>query len=168
MHKPERRRRKDRDRHEFAGYCGRKGLRTLLVDLDHKPTRLSPVFRSTTGRSMRRRTDSANLFGVRSHTSAEGSQKSLDTIIRKEVWKNLDLIPSHIDLFTIDLELAGATARETKLRKALAPIMNEYDMIVCDCPPNLTIPTQNAWQFAPIMSCRYLLISCLRSASDCF
>jgi chromosome partitioning protein len=86
----------------------------------------------------------ANLFGIRSHTSAEGSQRGLDTIIRKKVWKNMDLIPSHVDLFTIDLELAGATARETKLRKALAPILGEYDMIVCDCPPNLTIPTQNA------------------------
>jgi len=56
----------------------------------------------------------------------------------------VDLIPSHVDLFTIDLELAAATARETKLRKGLTPIMDEYHMIVCDCPPNLTIPTQNA------------------------
>ena len=36
------------------------------------------------------------------------------------------------------------TARETKLRRALQPIVDEYDVIVCDCPPNLTIPTQNA------------------------
>ena len=129
----------------FAGYCGRKGLRTLLVDLDPQTNAtFSCISIDDWEEHAATNGTVANLFGVRSHTSAEGSQKSLDTIIRKEVWKNLDLIPSHIDLFTIDLELAGATARETKLRKALAPIMNEYDMIVCDCPPNLTIPTQNA------------------------
>jgi len=86
----------------------------------------------------------ADLFGARAHASAEGEQRDLSTIIRKKVWKGLDLIPSNVELFTIDLDMAGATARETKLKKALGPVMDNYDMIVCDCPPNLTIPTQNA------------------------
>jgi chromosome partitioning protein len=30
------------------------------------------------------------------------------------------------------------------LKRALEPVRNEYDIIICDCPPNLTIPTQNA------------------------
>ena len=60
------------------------------------------------------------------------------------MFKNVDLIPSHLDLFTIDLDMAGATARETKLRKALHDVQDDYDVVICDCPPNLTIPTQNA------------------------
>jgi len=129
----------------FAGYCGRKGMRTLLVDLDPQTNAtFSCVSIEEWEKHATQNGTVADLFGVRSHANAEGKQRGLDTIILKKVWKNLDLIPSHVELFTIDLELAAATARETKLRKALTPVMNEYDMIVCDCPPNLTIPTQNA------------------------
>jgi chromosome partitioning protein len=129
----------------FAAYCGRKGLRTLLVDLDPQTNATFSCISVDEWEEHAAKSGTvADLFGARAHTSAEGKQKELNTIIRKKVWKNLDLIPSNVELFTIDLELAGATARETKLRKALAPIKDSYDMIVCDCPPNLTIPTQNA------------------------
>jgi chromosome partitioning protein len=129
----------------FAGFCGRKGMRTLLVDLDPQTNATFSCISIEDWEDHAAKNGTvANLFGVRSHTNAEGKAKGLDTIILKKVWKNVDLIPSHVDLFTIDLELAAATARETKLRKALTPIMGQYDIIVCDCPPNLTIPTQNA------------------------
>ena len=65
-------------------------------------------------------------------------------MIYKNVFPHVNLIPSHLDLFTVDLDLAGATARERKLDKALKPILNDYDIIICDCPPSLTLPTQNA------------------------
>jgi chromosome partitioning protein len=120
----------------FAGYCGRKGMRTLLVDLDPQTNAtFSCISIEEWQEHAAKNGTVANLFEVHSHTSAEGKQKGLDTIIRKNVWENVDLIPSHIELFTIDLEVAYATARETKLRKALTPIQHEYDMIVCDCPP---------------------------------
>lgn len=129
----------------FAAYCGRTGKRTLLVDLDPQTNAtFSCISVDEWEEHAAKKGTVADLFGARAHTSAEGKQREIDTIIRKKVWKGLDLIPSNVELFTIDLELAGATARETKLRKALTPIMGSYDMIVCDCPPNLTIPTQNA------------------------
>ena len=40
--------------------------------------------------------------------------------------------------------MAGEPARETKLRRSNKPVLESYDIIICDCPPNLTIPTQNA------------------------
>ena len=129
----------------FAGYCGRQGMRTLLVDLDPQTNAtFSCISIEAWEKHAAENGTVADIFGLRSHTSAEGKHKELDTIIYKNVWKNVDLIPSHVELFTIDLELGGAIARETKVRKALTPIMDEYDIIVCDCPPNLTIPTQNA------------------------
>lgn len=128
----------------FAGYCGRAGLNTLLVDLDPQTNAtFSCISIEDWEDHAASKGTVANLFGVQ-QTTAEGNPKSVDTIIRKQVWENVDLIPSHVSLFTIDLQLAGAAARETKLRKALTSIMDQYDMIVCDCPPNLTIPTQNA------------------------
>jgi len=129
----------------FAAYCGRQGMRTLLVDLDPQTNAtFSCISVDDWEEHAANNGTVADLFGARAHTSAEGKPRGLDTIILREVWKGMDLICSNVELFTIDLELAGATAQETKLRKALAPIMDDYDVIVCDCPPNLTIPTQNA------------------------
>ena len=129
----------------FAAYCGRSGQKTLLVDLDPQTNAtFSCISVDEWEEHASKNGTVADLFGARTHTSAEGKQRDLSTIIRKNVWEGMDLIPSNVELFTIDLELAGAKARETKLRKALAPVMGDYDMIVCDCPPNLTIPTQNA------------------------
>ena len=129
----------------FAAYCGRKGYKTLLVDLDPQTNATFSCISVDDWEDHATKNGTvADLFGARTHTSAEGKQRDLGTIIRKKVWSGMDLIPSNVELFTIDLELAGATARETKLRKALQPLMSSYDVIVCDCPPNLTIPTQNA------------------------
>lgn len=132
----------------FAAYCGRSGLRTLLVDLDPQTNAtFSCISVDEWEEHAAKNGTIADLFGARAHTSAEGKPKELDTIIRQEVFKGVDLVPSHVELFTIDLDLAGATARELKLTRALAPVKDQYDVIVCDCPPNLTIPTQNALAF---------------------
>ena len=70
----------------------------------------------------------------------------------------LDLIPSNVELLGIDLDLQRKTAnsndlttvaehyvkQRTILREALSPIINEYDYILIDCPPNLYLVTQNA------------------------
>ena len=63
----------------------------------------------------------------------------------------LDLLPSHLDLLPIDLELAakwGAQSSEAKviIKDRLTPVIEEhsYDFVVIDCPPNLNLVTQNA------------------------
>ena len=61
---------------------------------------------------------------------------------------NLDLIPSHIELFGIDLRLATKFGHENLqaklfLRKALERLQHEYTYILVDCPPNLYLVTQN-------------------------
>ena len=57
---------------------------------------------------------------------------------------NLDLIPAHIDLVAIEIELVDKTNREMMLRKALEPIKDEYDYIFIDCAPSLGLITLNA------------------------
>jgi chromosome partitioning protein len=93
--------------------------------------------------------------------AAEGKKIEVKDVIVKGVFKNVDLIPSHIELFTIDLDLGGATGRELKLRKALKPVLDNYDLIVCDCPPNLTIPHRTFSLSAHIMSFLFLQTICL-------
>jgi len=86
----------------------------------------------------------ANLLGARDHTSAEAKKVKAEDVVVGGLLDGIDLIPSHLDLFTVDLDLAGAVNRERRLEKSIKDIMCDYDLIVCDCPPNLTIPTQNA------------------------
>ena len=54
------------------------------------------------------------------------------------------LIPSIIDLATLEMELMARTARETVLLRQLSKIKNNYDYIILDCPPQLSILTLNA------------------------
>lgn len=129
----------------FAAYCGSIGLRTLLVDLDPQTNAtFSCIAYERWQEHAAKNGTVADLLGVRRFTSAEGAKRPVQGVIVKNVFPNLDLIPSHQDLFTVDLDIAGVPAREMKLRGAIKPIVGDYQMIVCDCPPNLTIPTQNA------------------------
>ncbi|KAB8155303.1 AAA family ATPase [Kordia sp. TARA_039_SRF] len=57
---------------------------------------------------------------------------------------NLDIIPAHIDLVAIEIELVDKEQREYMLRKAIASIKDEYDYILIDCAPSLGLLTLNA------------------------
>jgi chromosome partitioning protein len=55
----------------------------------------------------------------------------------------LDLIPSSRDLVGAEIELVDRPDRERVLSRALAPIRNEYDFVLVDCPPSLGLLTLN-------------------------
>jgi len=57
---------------------------------------------------------------------------------------NLDIIPAHIDLVAIEIELVDKNLREFKLKEALAEIKDDYDYILIDCAPSLGLITLNA------------------------
>jgi chromosome partitioning protein len=129
----------------LAAFAGQIGKKTLLVDLDPQTNAtFSCMDVDVWEKHAADHGTVADLFGLRSHTNAEGRVKEAAEILYKDAFQNVDLVPSHLDLFTIDLDLGSATAREKKLQKALKPILDGYEVIVCDCPPNLTLPTQNA------------------------
>lgn len=129
----------------LAAYAGQLAKKTLLIDLDPQTNAtFSTIGIDAWQVHANINGTVADLLGVRNHVSAEGDRRSAEEVVAEEVFDNVDLIPSHIDLFTIDLDLAGSAARERRLKRALGEIINNYDLIVCDCPPNLTIPTQNA------------------------
>ena len=75
-----------------------------------------------------------------------------ETII-PSVYPNLDIIPCNIHLTGAEIELVGAISRETRLKKALEPIQNNYDFIFIDSPPSLGLLTLNS-----LVACRSILI----------
>ena len=66
-----------------------------------------------------------------------------DALIQTEI-ANLHLIPSHINLVGAEIEMLDDDERESVLKKALAPIRNDYDFIIIDCSPSLGLITVNS------------------------
>jgi chromosome partitioning protein len=130
----------------LAAYAGqRRHLRTLLIDLDPQTNAsIATMGYDNWERHQQENGTLADILGLKRHLSADDRTIDIATTIVSNVFENVDLLPSHLDLFTIDLDLAGAAGRERRLRKALLSHLEPYDLVVCDCPPNLTLPTQNA------------------------
>ena len=57
---------------------------------------------------------------------------------------NVDIIPAHIDLVAIEIELVDKNNRELMLKESLQEIKNDYDYILIDCAPSLGLITLNA------------------------
>ncbi|MEZ4875299.1 MAG: AAA family ATPase [Flavobacteriaceae bacterium] len=57
---------------------------------------------------------------------------------------NLDVIPAHIDLVAIEIELVDKEDRESMLKTAITHLKKEYDFILIDCAPSLGLLTLNA------------------------
>ncbi|MFA5557461.1 MAG: ParA family protein [Flavobacteriaceae bacterium] len=57
---------------------------------------------------------------------------------------NVDIIPAHIDLVAVEIELVDKPSREYMLKEALKEIKDDYDYILIDCAPSLGLLTLNA------------------------
>jgi len=66
-----------------------------------------------------------------------------DIILSTQV-KNLEVLPSTIQLAGAEIELVNYISRENKLKHAIKPIKDNYDYIIIDCPPSLGLLTLNS------------------------
>lgn len=73
----------------------------------------------------------------------EHSVKAEDTIVETGS-PNLDIIPAHIDLVAIEIELVDQDQREYMLKQAITGLKDQYDFILIDCAPSLGLLTLNA------------------------
>jgi len=64
--------------------------------------------------------------------------------IRNTIVENLKIVPSNIDVIGVEIELIEKSERENLLKKALQPVIDDFDFILLDCPPSLGLLTVNA------------------------
>lgn len=68
----------------------------------------------------------------------------IEEAIVKNVYDHLDLVPSNVNLAGAEIDLIGIEDREYILRNQIEKIRSNYDFILIDCPPSLTMLTVNA------------------------
>ena len=71
-------------------------------------------------------------------------ESSIDEVLRKDIMKNLDIIPANIDLSAAEIELIDVEDKEYIVRNVIKDIKDNYDYIIIDCPPSLSMLTINA------------------------
>lgn len=69
---------------------------------------------------------------------------SIQEAIIKEVYKNLSVIPSNVNLAAAEVELIDSKNKEYILKNAVDWVKDDYDYIIIDCPPSLSMLTVNA------------------------
>ena len=122
----------------LAHYLGVHGYRVLVVDCDSQATTttlfgFNPHFNITRGETLY------------PYLSIEPTQADLLYAVKRTPWPNVDLIPSNLELFDVEYELAAAgsdggsvlAARFRKLKAGLADLAREYDIVLLDPPPAL-------------------------------
>ena len=116
----------------LAASLGAAGYHILLVDID-------PQGNSTSGLGVNKRDLQYSTYHLLvTDTPAE------EILIHTE-FKNVDILPSNIELAGAEIELVEQDNRSMRLKAGLCRLKQNYDFLLIDCPPSLGIITLNAF-----------------------
>ncbi|MFD2541196.1 ParA family protein [Lacinutrix gracilariae] len=115
----------------LAASLGVLEKKVLLIDAD-------PQANATSGLGIDVETVEIGTYQLLEHTNT-----AKEAIVKTET-PNLDIIPAHIDLVAIEIELVDKESREYMLKNAIQEIKDDYDYILIDCAPSLGLLTLNA------------------------
>lgn len=71
-------------------------------------------------------------------------EATIEQVLHKEAIENLDVIPANIDLSGAEIELLETENKEYILRDDVLKIRSNYDYVIIDCPPSLSMLTINS------------------------
>ena len=69
---------------------------------------------------------------------------SIEDCILKEVFPNISILPSNVNLAAAEIELIGVEKKECILKNEVDWVKDRFDFIIIDCPPSLSLLTVNA------------------------
>ncbi len=117
----------------IAHLAAQSGLRTLIWDLDPQ---------------------AAATFYLRIKPRVKGSSKlirgkrNLDDVLKGSDYPNLDLLPADFSYRNMDLMLGESKKPAVRLLKLLRPLSQYYDLVVLDCPPSISLVSENIFRAA--------------------
>lgn len=115
----------------LAACLAEQGKKVLLIDMD-------PQGNTTSGVGVDKNELENTIYEL-----MLGECSITDCII-KEVFENLDLLPTSIDLAATEIELIGTERKEYILKEEMDFVKDQYDFVIIDCPPALSMLTINA------------------------
>ncbi|MCG9479120.1 MAG: AAA family ATPase [Actinomycetia bacterium] len=115
----------------LAAFLGMEGLNTLLVDMD-------PQSNSTSGLGINSENINSSIYDILIE------DQDPNQVIMETEFDHLKLIPSSIELAGAEVEMVSSMKREYKLDKAIDKIKDQFQYIIIDCPPALSLLTINA------------------------
>jgi chromosome partitioning protein len=122
----------------LAACLALEGLKILLVDCD-------PQANASSGLGFQRDDNRHSIYDV-----LVGNSTAEQVILPTDV-ETLKLLPGSKNLTGANIELAGAEDRALRLRQALEPAKESYDVVVLDCPPALDLLTLNVLTAAEML-----------------
>jgi len=114
-----------------AAALGEMGKKVLMIDID-------PQGNATSGIGVDKNQVEESIYSV---LLGNGS---IENNIVNNVYKNVDVLPSNMDLSGAEIELLNLSQKEYRLKNALEIIDSKYDYAFIDCPPSLGLLTINA------------------------
>jgi chromosome partitioning protein len=115
----------------LAAALGLQKQKVLMVDID-------PQGNCTSGFGIEKQNLEISSYDILIN------QEPAKNAILTTKFRNVDLLPASMDLAGAELELVEIPERQTRLKKALATVKEDYDYILLDCPPSLGLITLNA------------------------
>lgn len=108
-----------------------KGQKVLAVDMD-------PQGNMTSGLGLDKDTAEKTVYDIII------GEADIEEVLQQGSVENIDILPTNIDLSAAEIELIGVDNKEYIIKNAIDKVKDNYDFVIIDCPPSLSMLTINA------------------------